>query len=134
MGRRGLMAGAVAAAVLLLGGCTARSLQARVNRAAEGVEGVESSQLEVDTGGTMVRRIRGEIRCAVGGAALEPVFDRAWAAVITLLHEAGEDSRQIEIVHGIGEDGTVLGAAEWIPEAERNVVLVADFYERYGLR
>lgn len=131
--RRGLVAGAASMGAVLLGGCGPGSLQRRVNRAAEAVEGVQSSDLSVDVGGTFESRISGEIRCSVPEDELEPVFDEAWRAVVTILHDADEGSRDVRRIVAFGHDGSDLGPTMWIPEEERNSVVIADFYDRYEL-
>lgn len=131
--RRGLVAGAASVGAVLLSGCVPWSLQRRVNRAAETVEGVDSSDLSVGPGGTFNPQITGEIHCAVGTDELEGVLDAAWQNVVTLLHEGEDGDREVGSVGAIGSDGSEIGVSMWIPEGERNHIAVRDFYERYGL-
>src|SRR5690625_3774938 len=83
--RRALMATAVGMGALMLSGCVPWSTQGRVNRAAESVGGVESSELDVGRGGSFSPQITGRIHCAVGASELEDVLDAAWEQVVTAL-------------------------------------------------
>lgn len=133
MVRRGLLRGVLAGGALLLGGCVPGSLERRVNRAAEEVDGVDSSELSLGRGGTFRPQLSGEVRCGVEGGELEAVFDEAWRQVVTLLHGADDGGRQVQGVTAIGADGTVIGPADWLPEEHGGYIAVSDFFERYGL-
>lgn len=134
MSRRGLVAGAAAVGALALSGCAPWSLQRRANRAAESVDGVETSELSLGTGGTFQSQMSGEIHCSVGESELEAVFDQAWQEVVTLLHGSDDGGRHVQGVTAIGDDGAVIGPSTWIPSSERNHIAIHDFFERYGLQ
>lgn len=133
MRRRGLLSGAAAAGAMLLSGCGPMSRESRVNRAAEKIDGVDSSQLSVGTGGTLGPQISGEVRCAVDEAELGAVFDEAWKAVVTLLHDADDGARKVQGVRAISDDGAIIGPETWLPKGHSGYVAIFDFYERYGL-
>ena len=116
MRRRGLLSGAAAAGAMLLSGCGPMSRESRVNRAAEKIDGVDSSQLS-----------------AVDEAELGAVFDEAWKAVVTLLHDADDGARKVQGVRAISDDGAIIGPETWLPEGHSGYVAIFDFYERYGL-
>lgn len=134
MGRRGLLRGVLAGGALLLSGCVPGSLERRVNRAAEEVDGVDHSDLSLGRGGTFRPQLTGEVRCGVEAGELEAVFDEVWRQVVTLLHGADEGGRQVLGVTAIGVDGTVIGPAAWLPEGHGGHIMVSDFFERYGLQ
>ena len=131
--RRALMATAVGMGALMLSGCVPWSTQWRVNRAAESVGGVESSELEVGRGGSFSPQITGRIHCAVGASELEDVLDAAWEQVVTALRDMEGGEREVGSVAAVGDDGSELGVSRWIPPEERNYIAVAHFFERYGL-
>ena len=133
MRRRGLLSGAMAAGAMMLSGCGPMSLESKVNRAAEKVDGVDSSELSVGTGGTLGAQISGEVRCAVGEAELEAVFDETWKAVVMLLHEGEDGARKVQGVRAISDDGTIIGPEALLPEGHGGYVAIHDFFERYGL-
>lgn len=117
----------------MLSGCGPMSLESKVNRAAQKIDGVDSSELSVGTGGTLGPQISGEVRCAVGEAELETVFDEAWKAVVTLLHEAEDGARKVQGVRAISDDGAIIGPEAWLPEGHGGYVAIHDFFARYGL-
>ena len=132
--RRALMATAVGMGALMLSGCVPWSTQGRVNRAAESVGGVESSELDVGRGGSFSPQITGRIHCAVGASELEDVLDAAWEQVVTALRDMEGGEREVGSVAAVGDDGSELGVSRWIPPEERNYITVAHFFERYGLQ
>lgn len=131
--RRGLMVGMVGVAAMMFAGCVPWSTQSRVNRAAESVDGVESSDLTVGTSGTFGPILYGEVHCSVDESELAEVFDAAWREIVVVLHDADDDGREVQGVSGVGSDGSIVGPSRWIPEGERNMVTVRDFYDRYEL-
>lgn len=131
--RRGLLAGAFGVAAMMLVGCVPWSTQSRVNRAAQSVDGVESSDLSVGTGGTFGPIIYGEVHCSVDEPELADVFDAAWREVVVVLRDAGDDGREVQGVSAVGSDGSTVTPSRWLPETERDTVAVRDFYDRYEL-
>ena len=132
--RRHLMVAAVGMGALMLSGCVPWSKQSRVNRAAESVDGVESSELEVGRDGAFGPQITGRIHCSVGASELEDVLDAAWEQVVTVLRDLEGGEREVGSVAAVGDDGSQLGVSRWIPPEERNYITVAHFFERYGLQ
>lgn len=127
------MLGAAGALSLVLAGCGPGSTQARVNRAAESVDGVDSSDLTVGPGGTSQPIMSGEIRCSVGEDELTEVFEAAWREIVTVLHGGDDGNRQVNGVSAVGADGSVTGPLDLVEPEQRNRVMVGMFYERYGL-
>lgn len=131
--RRGLVIAGIGAGAVVLGGCVPWSMQSRVNRAAESVEGVESSALDLGTGGTFGPQLTGDIHCSVEADELEEVFDSAWREVVTLLHGSQDGGREVTGVTCHGADGSALSPRMWFTREDTNAMLVSDFFERYDL-
>lgn len=138
MSRRGMLGSAMAAAAAMLVACGGgQDVQRAVNAAAEEVDGVQSSDLELASGATFQPLMRGTITTTAGtrSEGLE-IFGRAMGAVARTAVEQGdpeaERSRVVGAVIAVTESGEELGIWDLRPDLESSkgrldAVIVEDF-------
>ena len=143
--RRGLLGGAAALAALALGGCGIRSgrLVEAIEEAANEVEGVSATTLELDTGASFGRHLHGTV--SLGTGELEEglaIFDEAMRAIVTVVHSELDEPEATGLrvggITGVLSDGQELTPMELEPDLQAanprlDRITAGSFYGRYGL-
>lgn len=135
--RRGVLGGLAAISAAVLGACGRGGLEARLNDAVGGVDGVTSSALEEVSRDLGAGGVAGVIETdAAGAAAVVPVFDAAMEQLVrVLIDERAEPGRYLlDTVSARAMDGSIVLAHELAEGfSSTDELRAATFIEKYGL-
>lgn len=140
MPRRTAISALLASAGLLLSACgREQDLGDAVARSVQGVHGVADVDLAFRVNSRFGRSLTGSVLIEAEDVRTgTAIYDEAMRAVVTLLHERGEDDVIVGGIRGVLRNGSELDALVLDPElptAEHRLMYVtaSSLYPRYGL-